>query len=204
MRKESAAIRSTILRLFLFNGNQALNVTRISTKVKKTGAQSLRPGGVAKTSVCHRQVRRICNELKDKGYLESEKLMPPRSGRATSHYRLSEEDHNHARRTIAMLLEISPRDLLQSEYLLRDLDDIIAQRTKEIVQTNIEPDEKSRMIESLTVSPGALSRFLDPELETKLHRVASVYNDGAPIVKTLIDYVEAARLLDVADANWLP
>lgn len=204
VRRPQISTRIAILCLFLRNGNQALNVSRISTKVVKLRAQSIKPNRITSLSVSHRQVRKICEDLKEKGFLDTVMAKPPRYKEKTIHYRLPETRQDDMLRAVGLLLRTSPIELLQSEYLSRVLEGIAVHVTRTAFDADLNHHQIAQITQCLAVSPEALSRFLDPELNMKLHRIAGVCQDGVPTVDTLLEYIAAANLLDVADANWSP
>jgi hypothetical protein len=226
------ALRIAIMMVFLNNGNHALNISRISSKVAQLNIQILESGRepLARTShervervsedtekgesprskgrkrqvsVSHTWVQRVCEEMEKKGFLESIRVIPPRYKTKTPHYRLQVKDNAKMLNVVILLLQKCPLMLLESSYGRMIVDRLVVPRAEKVLGTSLTKDEMEDIKAICESSPSALSRMLDPNLEMALNRLASLLKHGAPSVNTLVEYLDSAFQLDIADARWV-
>jgi hypothetical protein len=226
------ALRIAIMLVFLNNGNHALNISRISSKVAQLNIQILesgreplartsheRVGGVRENtgkegspeskgkrrqvSVSHTWVQNVCEEMEKKGFLESIRIKPPRYKTKTPHYRLPVKDNAKMLNVATLLLQKCPLAFLESDYGHDIVNQHVVPIAEKALGKSLTKDEMEDVKAACGGSPSALSRILDPSLDDALNRSASVLERGAPSVETLLEYLDAAFRLDIADAKWV-
>jgi hypothetical protein len=188
--------------VFLNNGNRVLNVSRISTKVKQLGIKPIRQEK-SPITISRKWVGTICLDLKTKGFLESIKAIPPRFRTESLHYCLPKKDKAKMLKVTRLLLQKCPLVLLESDYGHDVVEQLVVPIAEKVLGKNLTKDEMEDVKAACGGSPSALSRILDPNLEDALSRSSSVLERGAPSVETLLDYLDAAFHLDIADEKWV-
>jgi hypothetical protein len=188
--------------VFLNNGNNVLNVSRISTRVKQLGIKPLRPGK-SQMTISRKWVGTICHDLKIKGFLESVIAKPPRFGATSPHYHLPKKDKAKMLKVTRLLLQKCPVTLLESDYGHDVVDQLVVPIAEKVLRKSLTKEEMDEVKAACAGSPSALNRILDPNFEEALNRSASVLEHGAPSVETLLGYLDAAFRLDIADARWV-
>ena len=102
-----------------------------------------------------------------------------------------------------LLLQKSPLTLLESSYGRKIVDELAVPAAEKALGEDLTTDEMEDIKATCGASLGPLGRILGPSLEDALNRSASVLEHGVPSVKTLIDYLESAMRLDIANARWI-
>jgi hypothetical protein len=208
-RETDTAARLAILLVFLKNDNQALNVSRITTKLKEQGiskfTESSRDEAVP-VEPTNPTVSAACQDLFSRGLLEMMVVRPPRSPgmRDTPHYFLPISDGNKARNTTEHLLKGFGPQLVNSTYgqtISIAVVQGIMEGVLEAYGINLTKNQRDNLASFIADSPEAMRRAMDGGLISSLRRLSRGRVDRESLVEALSVYLSAARTLDIADDN---
>lgn len=202
-RTPSIALRTAVMLIFLRNGNQYLNTSRIGRRVNKLGAVSLRKKDIVATSVSSDHIRRVCEGLQRSGYLETRALKPPRYEENSAHYRLCEESQEGIRKVARFLLKTAPESLLDSGYGKYAIETMAVPLVEGALDCRLSKTEAERVVSICLRSPEAFLRILDDNLESALVQIADRLCCGVLNYQTALRYLEAASIIGCADRRIL-
>ncbi len=208
-RETDTGVRLAVLLVFLKNDNQALNVSRISTKLKDEGISefTISSGNEAKlVEPTIPTVSAACQDLYGRGLLEMKVMRPPRSPgrRDTPHYFLPMSDADKAMKTTEYLLEGFGPQLVNSSYghtISMAVVQASLEGVLEAYSIKLTKDQRDNLAKIIADSPEAMRRVIDRRLTSSLKRLSGGKIDRESLVEALIRYLSAARTLDIADDN---
>ncbi len=208
-RETDNAARLAVLLVFLNNDNQALNVSRITTKLREQGISKFtETSGDEAISVepTNPTVSAACQDLFSQGLLEMIVVRPPRSPgmRDTPHYFLPITDENKAKKTTEHLLKGFGPQLINSAYgqtISMAVVQGIMEGVMEAYGINLTKDERDNLVSIIADSPEAMRRAMDRGLISSLRRLSGGDVDRESLVEALNIYLSAARTMDIADDN---
>ncbi len=208
-RETDTGVRLAVLLVFLKNDNQALNVSRITTKLKREGiSEFTKTSGNEATPVepTIPTVSAACQDLCGQGLLEMMVVRPPRSSgtRETPHYFLPISDADKARRTTKYLLEGFGPQLVNSSYGNTISKAVVQGILEGVLEANgikLTKDQRDNLVKVITDSPEAMRRVMNKGLISSLKRISGGRVDRESLVEALINYLSAARTMDIADGN---
>lgn len=202
-RRSRMSIRMAILMVFLDNGNQPLNVGQISRKVQQMHLGEISRRYVERMSVSSESIRKVCIAFADNGWLEFFEARPPRTAlkTRTRHYHLPIRDPVKAIEVVRFLCSRAGPLLVQSAYGKNIVSDWLSTWVEGTLDTSLAPVEKRKIVEICSLSSRALERALDPGLKVRLDGTRSGLTEEKSLAKSLIDYLMAAQLLDLAEGG---
>lgn len=206
-RETDTGARLGVLLVFLKNDNQALNVSRITTKLKEMGILefTITSGGETKpVEPTVSTVSAACQDLCGQGLLEMKVLIPPRSPgrRETPHYLLPEKNADNARKTTEYLLERFGPQLVNSSYGQLISLAVVQGILEGVLQAygiKLTMDQRDNLAKVITDSPEAMRRTMDRGLISSLRRLSGGKVDRESLLEALNTYLSAARTMDIAD-----
>lgn len=208
-RETDTGVRLAVLLVFLNNDNQALNVSRITTKLKEEGISEFTKSSGDEAMPVEPTIPTVsaaCQDLFGQGLLEMKVMRPPRSPgrRDTPHYFLPMSDADKARKTTEFLLEGFGPQLVKSAYG-HTISIAVVQGSLEGVldaySVKLTKDQHDNLAKVIADSPEAMRRVMDWSLISSLKRLSGGKVDRDSLFEALNRYLSAARTLDTADDN---
>ena len=206
-REPSFSTQLAVLIVFLDNSNQALNVSRIATKIKggeifkftRTDQDDYKPVEPTKPSVSS-----ACQELYSMGLLESIDARPPKASNTTttSHYFLPFNNPEKSKKTTMFLLERVGPELINSEYGQVISLAVVQGHLEWVLKANavkLTADESKILFNIIKDSPEAMRKVLDSRMMISLKRLSEGRTDRQSLVDALISYLGSARIMDIAN-----
>lgn len=183
-----------------------LNVGRITSKIRSqrirkfSWSKDVDPKPVMPSVP---SVSKACRHLLEKEVLEAIETRPPRSsiGKRTPHYRLPVNDQVKVRKATELLLHAVGPSLINSTYA-KNASKAVQAHLKSVLDDygiKLTKDERNKIVKIISDSPEAMKRALDRRLISSLARLSEGNEGNQAVVDVLIDYLSAARIIDIAD-----
>lgn len=200
------SMRFAVLLVFLRNGNQPLNASRIPKFIAKLDLGSFGKNDCRTVSVSKSSIDAICSDLARDGLLEAIMARPPRSSekKKTPHYRLPLSDEKEplkAIRVARFLLRRAGAELIDSDYGKYVATDLMPTWVEGLLDIRLTGHERADLIDKCSTSPSALGRALNPRLPQAIEAITARRATKDPLPRVLLEYLEAARLLDIVDSQ---
>lgn len=194
--------RQPIFMILLKEDNKPTNARRIQSLLSEYDVHFF-GRGYSRARISTGAIGSFCRDLRNKGWLESKKLRPPRYKDLSEHYYLPIDNVENILKVARYLTAKMPRKVLESDYGDFLLDVAIVPYAEVILGQELKPSSVERLKEVCACSPSALRLLLDPGINDALDRIAHEMGHYEPMFEYLIDYLDALRLTDIAEGRHI-
>ena len=191
--------RFLILQVLLKHEDHALNANRIRLLLDKMDIKIL-GDDIRDGKVSRGMVSEFCRDLEQKGFVESTMALPPRRKEKTPHYSLPMHDEGKMLKVTRYFLDRAGMIYLRSKYSRKFIDGHLISLIKKEFKCNINLEQSTVIKQICYKSPSALKRALNPWLDNQIQAMVDRM-DAKPSAELLIQYLNAALILDAADAK---
>lgn len=145
----------------------------------------------------------FCKDLQKRGWLESKRLLPPRSNKKSDHYHLPTVDPTNILKVARYLTGKMPKYVLESDYGGFLLEEAVVPCVEGTLDQKLDFSMENRLKEICGSSPSALRQVFDPGIINAVGRIADARGNNEPLIEYLVSYLEALRIVDIAEGRFI-